>query len=128
MERLKAEFTIFLHWHFKRYRLWKICQALDIVPYPWQRDFAMGKADTIPAPSSYRRSGKTMAVMLRLLMIRPGEVYDVLGTLRNDPDFTNEELRRLSIYSDQYMHLAHKCISAGIPVNYFQLERFYKVI
>lgn len=128
MKQLKAKYTAFMHYHFKRYRLRKICQALDIVPYPWQRDFAMGKADTIPAPMAYRCSGKTMAVMLRLLMIRPGEVHDVLGALRNDPDFTNKELRRLSIYSDEYMRLAHKCISAGIPVNYFQLERFHNVI
>lgn len=128
MERLKAKFTMYLHWHFKRYRLRKICEALDIVPYPWQRDFALDKIDIIPAPMSYRRSGKTMAVMLRLLMVRPGELHNILGTLRKDPDFTNKQLRRLSIYSDEYMHLASKCVDAGIPVNYLQLERFHNVL
>lgn len=128
MERLKAKFTMYLHWHFKRYRLRKICEALDIVPYPWQRDFALDKIDIIPAPIAYRRTGKTMAVMLRLLMLRPGELHDILGTLRKDRDFTNQNLRRLSIYADEYNRLAGKCLSAGIPVNKLDLTRFHNVL
>lgn len=128
MERLKAKFTMWLHWHFKRYRLRKICEALDIVPYPWQRDFALDKIDTIPGNMAYRASGKTMAVMLRLLMIRPGESHYVLGTLRKDPDFTNESLRCLAIYADEYRYMASRCIAAGIPVNNLALHRLYNVI
>ena len=128
MKRLKAKYTAFMHYHFKRYRLRKICEALDIVPYPWQRDFALGKADKIPGIIAYRGNGKTTAVMLRLLMLRPGEVHDILGTLRKDPDFTNEEMCRLRIYADEYNSLAGKCRNAGIPVNQMALHRFYKVI
>jgi hypothetical protein len=119
---------MFMHRHFKRYRLRKICKALDIVPYPWQRDFAMGKADNIPGIIVYRKIGKTTAIMLRLLMLRPGEVHDVLGTLRKDPDFSNDTLTRLRWYDDEYNRLAGKCCAAGIPVNGMALHKFYKVI
>lgn len=125
MKRLKAKYTAFMCYRFKRYRLRKICQALEIVPYPWQRDFALDKTRIVPAPMAYRASGKTMAVMLRLLMIRPCELHDILGTLRKDPDFTNHEMRRLTIYADEYNRLASKCMAAGIPVNNFALHRFY---
>lgn len=116
MNRLKRKCTIFMHRHFKRYRLRKICEVLDIVPYPWQRDFALGKTEKIPGNPQYRAYGKTTAVMLRLLMVFPGEPCDILGTLRKDTDFTTEELRRLRIYDDEYNRLAGKCHAAGIPV------------
>lgn len=128
MERLKAKYTAFMHRHFKRYRLRKICEALDIVPYPWQRDFALGKSDTIPGCIVYRADGKTMAVMLRLLMLQPGEVHDVLGTLKKDPDFSNWKLAILRIYADEYNRMARRCWNAGIPVNLMALERLYQVI
>lgn len=128
MKQLKAKYTMFMQRHFKRYRLRKICQALDITPYPWQRDFALGKKDTIPGTVVYRGNGKTMAVMLRLLMLLPGDVHDVLGTLRKDPDFTNEKIQVLAVYNDKYNYLAGKCWSAGIPVNMMALHRFYQVL
>lgn len=127
MKRLKAKYTAFMCYHFKRYRLRKICEVMDIVPYPWQRDFALGKTHIIPAPMAYRASGKTTAVMLRLLMIRPCELHDILGTLRKDPDFTNHVLHRLTIYADEYNRLASKCKAAGIPVNYFMLSELYRL-
>lgn len=34
MKSLKVRYTIFMHKHFKRYRLRKTCKALDIAPYP----------------------------------------------------------------------------------------------
>jgi hypothetical protein len=128
MKNLKAKYIMFMHNHFKRYRLQKICEALDIVPYPWQRDFALGKSDKIDGPMVYRCSGKTMAVMLRLLMLRPNEPHDVLRTLKKDPDFTNDRIMLMNIYQDEYNNLAHKCRSAGIPVNSLALNRLYKVI
>lgn len=128
MKRIRDKCIMFMHHNFKRWRLRKICKALDIVPYPWQRDFAMGKADKIPGIMVYRGNGKTMAIMLRLLMLMPGEVHDILGTLRKDPDFTNEEFRRLRYYDEEYSRLADKCRNAGIPVNMLALHRYYKVI
>ena len=127
-KRLRDRYTMFMHQHFKRYRLRKICQALDIVPYPWQRDFALGKASGIPGPTVYRCSGKTTAVMLRLLMVKPGEPHDILGTLRKDGDFTNEKYAVLAIYGDEYNRMAGKCHAAGIPVNNLALHRLYQVL
>lgn len=128
MKQLKTQFEYFMQRHFKRYRLRKICQALDIVPYPFQRDFAMGKKSVIPWNSCIRADGKTMAVMLRLLMAMPGEPCDVLETLRKDPNFTNERMVVLNVYTDEYNRLAHKCNAAGVPVNKLQLHKVYKVI
>lgn len=128
MKQLKTQFEYFMQRHFKRYRLRKICQALDIVPYPWQRDFAMGKKSVTPGCSCIRANGKTMAVMLRLLMAMPGEPCDVLGTLRKDPDFTNERIIVLNVYADEYNRHAQKCLAAGVPVNILQLHRLYQVI
>lgn len=128
MEWMKVKFIMYLHWHFKRYRLRKICEALDIVPYPWQRDFALDKIDAIPYHSADRASGKTMAIMLRLLMLKPGELHDILGTLRKDPDFTNERITVLAVYTDEYNHLAQRCLAAGIPVRILALHRLHNVI
>lgn len=44
-----------------RWRLWKICKRLDIKPYPWQRDYVLGRSNSLPI---FSRSGKTMAVIL----------------------------------------------------------------
>lgn len=96
MKSLKYRYIIFMHKHFKRYRLRKICKALGIVPYPWQRDFALGKTDTLNAPEG-RATGKTMAVMLRLLMVYPGKPMNALHTLRADPDFRTANKDRKSV-------------------------------
>lgn len=128
MKQLKTKYTYFMHRHFKRYRLRKICQALDIVPYSWQAAFALGKIDNLPCVSCGRACGKTMAVMLRLLMAMPGEPFDVLGTLRKDPDFTNEKFIVLKWYNEEYDRLLKKCQRAGIHANRLQLHRLYQVI
>lgn len=114
-----------MHRHFKRYRLRKICQALDIVPYSWQAAFALGKIDDLPCVSCGRACGRTMAVMLRLLMVMPGEPHDILGTLRKDPDFTNERMMAIVWYNEEYDRLMEKCRRAGIPVNRLLLSRLY---
>lgn len=128
MERLKTKYTYFMHRHFKRYRLRKICEALDIVPYTWQASFALGKIDALPCSSCVRACGRTMAVMLRLLMAMPGEPFDILGTLRKDPDFTNEKIMVLNMYNEEYDRLLEKCKRVGIPANRLQLHRLYQVI
>ena len=128
MGQLKIKCTYFMHRHFKRYRLRKICEALDIVPYTWQAAFALGKINVLPCGSCVRACGRTMAVMLRLLMAMPGEPFDVLGTLRKDPDFTNEKIMVLNVYNEKYDRLLEKCRRAGIPANRLQLHRLYRVI
>ena len=124
MKRLKTKVIIFLHRHFKRYRLRKICEALDIVPYPWQRDFALGKTDHINQMQG-RATGKTLAVMLRLLMVFPGDSCDPLSVLFKDPDFTTMQWRILAWYGNEHNRLAHKCKEAGIPVQQLAMHTVY---
>lgn len=86
--KLKA----FMLKHSARYKYRKICEAVGFWVIPWQRRYATGKA---PMPSGLqydRGSGKTTAVMLKLLMIdtakdklTPARLYKILT---EDPDFT----------------------------------------
>ena len=125
MKSLKVRCTIFMHKHFKRYRLRKICKALDIVPYPWQRDFALSKTDTLNAPEG-RATGKTMAVMLRLLMAYPGKPVNTLHTLRADPDFRTATTRMLHWYDSEYRRHTFACDRAMIPVYHLDIRSLYK--
>lgn len=125
MKSLKVKYIIFMHKHFKRYRLRKICKALDITPYPWQRDFALGKTDTLNAPEG-RQTGKTTAVMLRLLMAYPGEPVNVLHTLRADPDFRTANIHQRYWYYGEYHRRANTCDRARIPVYHFDFRSLYK--
>ena len=125
MKSLKVRYIIFMHKHFKRYRLRKICKALDIKPYNWQRDFALGKTDTLNAPEG-RATGKTMAVMLRLLMAYPGKPVNALHTLRADPDFGTATMRMVYWYDREYSRHAHACDRAWIPVYHLDIRSLYK--
>lgn len=125
MKSLKYRYIIFMHKHFKRYRLRKICKALGIVPYPWQRDFALGKTDTLNAPEG-RATGKTMAVMLRLLMVYPGKPMNALHTLRADPDFRTANKRMLYHYDSTYRSCTFACDRAMIPVYHLNIHSLYK--
>ena len=99
-----------------RFKLWRICKLLGIKLYPWQREFALGHTESIPAELNYiRASGKTTAVFLRLLMANPGQPIDILKVLNQDPDFSTKQMRRLGWYSEEYWILAGKCRSNNIP-------------
>lgn len=67
-----------------RWRLWKICKRLDIKPYPWQRDYVLGRSNSLPI---FSRSGKTMAVILYGL-VRKIRYQDDIYKLawQRDPD------------------------------------------
>ena len=116
MKRLKAKYTAFMHRHFKRYRLRKICQAIGIKPYPWQRDFALGKTDALNAPEG-RATGKTMACMLRLIMETADRPAEPLRTLMHDPDFRLQDRPRLRWYAGEIRRLSSLCIEKGIPLD-----------
>lgn len=107
-----------LHRIFPHFKLWRICKALEIKPRPWQRDFALGKIDALPPEILYSRAtGKTLAVMLRLLMVHPFEPFDRNGILTTDPDYVPTDYRRRGWYEIQYRRLAMICYKANIPVN-----------
>ena len=103
---------------FPRFKFRGICKALGIKPYKWQKDFALGVVDRLQYPEG-RATGKTMAVMLKLLMLEPIKAYeslDYLEILRNDPDFNTHIRCRLMWYEGVYKRLSNLCYKKGIPV------------
>ena len=103
---------------FPRFKFRRICKELQITPYKWQKDFALGVVDRLQYPEG-RATGKTMAVMLKLLMLDPIKAYeslDYLEILRNDPDFKTNNRYRLMWYEGEYKHLSGLCYKKGIPV------------
>ena len=105
--------ALLCHW-FPRYKLRLICRAINIQPKDWQRQFALYGKAVFPAG---RRTGKTMAVMLRLLMLAPNDVTQRWRILLHDEDFQLNDARRYRWYEGEYRRLAAKCFVAGIPVN-----------
>ncbi len=112
-----------LHRIFPRFKFWRICRALGIKPYKWQRDYALGIMERLQYPAG-RATGKTTAVMLRLLMVYPGKPFDVEAILRADPDFDVTKRGRMWWYDGEYKRLAHTCARANIPVT-LRINIFY---
>lgn len=104
-----------LHRIFPRFKFWRICRALGIKPYKWQRDYALGKVAYLQYPAG-RATGKTMAVMLRLLMVHPYEPFNIQQIMAQDPDFLTGDRRRMFWYDGEYKRLANKCARVNIPV------------
>ena len=102
--------------HSKQYKLWRISKALGIKPYEWQRAFALGKTDSFGGNTG-RACGKTMAIMLRLLLLPPDAddafMRFILGL---DPDFVTSIARRTMWYRNEYRKYSNICDNAGIPV------------
>lgn len=101
--------------HSKKYKLWRVSKALGIKPYEWQLAFALGKTDSLCV--TRRGGGKTFAVMLRLLLLKPDAddafMRFILGL---DPDFVTSIERRTMWYRNEYRKLSTICDDAGIPV------------
>lgn len=101
--------------HSKRYKLFRICKAIGIKPYRWVRDFALGKIHWMDM--TRRRTGKTMATMLRILMLPPGVTAGIDTALNADPDWQPNNSARRKWYWEEYRKLSLICHAAGIPVN-----------
>lgn len=99
-----------------QYRLRLICRAIGIKPYGWQREFALGKTNVLNAPPG-RATGKTTAIMLRLLMAEPG-AFDVRPSASRyfalDPDWLPNEPQRCRWYYREYRYLWRRCFDAEI--------------
>lgn len=91
-----------------RIRLRRICKRLGINPFPWQRRFALGLDDQLEAQPG-RQTGKTTAVMLRLLMMRKADYFEASKVLYCDPDFSNGFVSRCDWYSQEYRRLSELC-------------------
>ena len=102
--------------HSKKYKLWRISKALGIKPYKWQRDFALGKTDGFGVYGG-RATGKTLAIMFRLLMLKPDTddtfMRFILGL---DHDYVTRIARRTMWYRNEYRKYSNICDNAGIPV------------
>ena len=106
--------------HWPRYRLFRICNAIGITPYKWQKRYALNRAEYMP---DGRASGKTTAVMLRILMIPNNNIHAWARAgmyLLYDPDWQEDRLRW---YSGEYRRLRNMCLDAGIPVLRVEIHR-----
>ena len=102
--------------HSKQYKLWRISKALGIKPYEWQRAFVLGKTDSFGGNTG-RACGKTMAIMLRLLLLPPdADDAFMRYILCLDPDYVPSIARRTMWYRNEYRKLSTACDNAGIPV------------
>ena len=114
--RLIKKIDRWLCLHSKKYKLWRISKALGIKPYEWQRDFALGKTDGFGGLTG-RATGKTFAIMLRLLLLPPDAddafMRYILGL---DPDYIMSIARRTMWYRNEYRKYSTICDNAGIPV------------
>lgn len=108
--------------HSRKYKLHRICKALGITPYPWQRDFALGKTDILDYPPG-RATGKTMAVMLRILMTDPRKPAP-WWIFNADPDYIPIKPYRMRWYVNEYRSLSMKCLKDGIFVSIIQDPKF----
>lgn len=98
----------------RRRRLRRICDALDIRPYCWQRDFALGLIGCDAFPKG-RATGKTTAVMLRILMLPPNASdVAVRAILARDPDWKPSDPRRCRWYAYEYVRMRVICAESGI--------------
>lgn len=111
---------------FPRYRLHVICRSLEIKPYPWQKEYALGFPADFPKG---RRTGKTVAVMLRLLMIESGSSYAsslfASYVLSHDPDWRETDLRRCRWYADEYKRMRYVCVQDGLCPMDWDLSKLY---
>ena len=105
---------------FPRYKFWRICRALKIKPYGWQKKFALGPDPFMPLmpPVDGKATGKTTAVMLRLLML--DEPFNTRLILDADPDF---DMVRIHWYESEWKRFQYPCLRAGIPVLDLTLRR-----
>lgn len=110
MTRIRDAFRRWL----RRRRLRRICKALDIIPYPWQAEFALADSPG-QLPRMGRRTGKTMAVILRVLVQPPSNSKDTPSFMTLDPGAGISLNAQHCIY-DSYRHAHAICVKArAIP-------------
>lgn len=114
LQELKMRIRVLIQDIRQRRRLRRICEAIDVRPYRWQRDFALGLIGCDAFPSG-RATGKTTAVMLRLLMLPPNASSVAVRTiLARDPDWTPSDPLRCRWYAYEYVRLRAMCMERGI--------------
>ena len=125
LHTLRQKVLALLCRHFPEFKYRMILKACGLECRKLQREFALGQSDRL---LSGRGTGKTTAVILRLLMTDPEKGTDPVGILLCDPDFINDNKRRQKWYYDQYIHAARICEDAGVPVIRFPMQCFRWVV
>ena len=114
---------------FHRRKLRKICRALKIAPYPWQKSFALGYGTSADFPEG-RCTGKTTVVMLRLLMMtrkEEAEKWTVGKILSAAPDWWHGDHHRVDWYHSHYNRLWRVCYQNDINVPYLCKADFFRI-
>lgn len=110
--------TLLCLW-FPRYKLRCILRALELDARPWQIKFALCQSNYMPTE---RCTGKTVAIMLRALMVNPKKIQGegkhaiLWSIMRGDPDYSECNYPRRIWYRYEYDRYSYRCLAAGIPV------------
>ena len=102
-----------------RFRLWQISRRLGFKLYPWQRDFALGRTNFLDYPPG-RGTGKTTAVMLRLLLMDRADDEEAACILACDPDWKIGMIKRPDWYETEYNRL-RGCLGPGPNINFVKI-------
>lgn len=91
-------------WFVLRWRLWRVCRRLEIRPYKWQRDYALGKSHKL---MTEKGCGKSTAVMLYGLIRNVTAPMGIALLARVDPDVTTDHARG-RWFANEYIEMARK--------------------
>lgn len=117
MNKLRRRIWVRLCRICRRYKFRQICKAIEIAPYKWQRQYVLKDKPFASHLCDTRRTGKSTAVFLKLLMIdTPISPREVLLVLFQDPDFNLNNYRMFDWYLREYDKLAAMCQCRGIPI------------
>ena len=129
MKKLSIWVKSFARRMHKGIRLWKICRAAKIKPYPFQKDFALGKTDTLPVCG--RCTGKTTAVILQALVENPLDAKQLYQIFQKDPDAPQGPCG----YFERYLWMYHEwrkwtylCMDQNIDISAISLRSFKGVL
>lgn len=117
MKNLRRRIKVCLCRISRRYKFRQICKAIDIAPYKWQRQYVLRGKRFDKLTRDSRCTGKTTAVILRLLMIDlPVDPHWCLMRFFDDPDFSPGNPFQLDFYRHEYSNCFQCCLSKGIPI------------
>lgn len=102
-----------------RIRLWQICKKLKIKPYLWQKKFALGKTNVLEY-YPVRQSGRTTAVMIRLLMMDKPNSDEASCILACDPDWNPRSMSCVATYEHMYEELYSSCFNKVVSSAHFR--------
>lgn len=103
----------------KRYiRYLRICNALKIKLFPWQKDFVLNNK---PIPKYYmgRGTGKTITVLIKLMLDTDYRTTksEAIRVLMSDTDYVVTNRNKAGQYQNMYNDMRDKCLKKGIKIS-----------